>query len=96
MPRTCSLCAHPERSNIEKGLASATGSIRTIAYQFGVTRDAAMRHKARHMSAALATAVRKRELEAGDLLSRIEASYAKAEALYNVAEGILQQSPERS
>jgi hypothetical protein len=88
MPR-CTICSHPQRSDIDRAMATDAAPIRTIAHQYGVTRDAAMRHKKAHLTAALATAARKRETEADSLLDRIDRSHSRAERLYETAETVL-------
>src|SRR5216683_2832438 len=62
--RRCTICQHPQRSNID--LAIATGiSRRLIAVRFKVSADAAWRHGRAHLTpeirAALATKVLARE-----------------------------------
>ena len=55
MPRPCSICQHPRREGIDKGLV-AGGSYRSIAQRFGASPDAVMRHKRDHLPLVLAAA----------------------------------------
>jgi hypothetical protein len=49
MTRTCTVCAHPERREIDKALVSASDPYRDIAGRYGLTRSSLMRHKADHL-----------------------------------------------
>jgi IS30 family transposase len=48
MARTCSLCTHGQRRQIES-LILENVSNRAIARQFGVSKDSVSRHKAQHL-----------------------------------------------
>jgi hypothetical protein len=50
MPGNCTVCKHTEVNSIEEALA-AKRPLREIAHQFGLSKDAARRHK-RHMPGA--------------------------------------------
>ena len=54
MPRTCTVCAHPERPAIDAALVAGE-PYRGIAQRFAASPDAVLRHKA-HVPAALARA----------------------------------------
>lgn len=43
MPRSCSVCSHPQRAMLEQALAGAA-SLRDVAQRFGVSKTAAGRH----------------------------------------------------
>ncbi len=81
---TCTICSHDERPAIDDALVSGQ-SLRAIARQFGVSKDAAGRHKA-HVSHALATLVAERE-QAGarSALERFEDLYDDAQAVLRAA-----------
>jgi hypothetical protein len=49
MPRTCTVCAHPERQAIDRALVGVTSPYRDIARQYGLSKDALLRHKADHL-----------------------------------------------
>jgi transposase-like protein len=51
MPRTCTICSHPDRDAVEHAIVSG-GSIRRIAAQFGLTPTSVRRHMANHLPAA--------------------------------------------
>ena len=53
MPRTCTICAHPEREAIEKALIAGDLSYRHIASQFSVSTGALQRHKKKHLPGGL-------------------------------------------
>ncbi len=55
MPRSCTVCAHPERRAIYKALV-AGGSLRDIAGQFGLSKSAVERHQAEHLPRVLTEA----------------------------------------
>ena len=60
MPRTCTVCRHASRPDIEKAIVCGD-SFRDIARQFDVSKDAVRRHKADHLPKTLGKA-----LEAGE------------------------------
>jgi hypothetical protein len=47
MPRSCSVCHHPERAAIDEALRNAE-SYRSIAQRFGMTKDSLLRHRRAH------------------------------------------------
>ena len=44
MPQACTICVHPDRDAIESAIIAGT-SLRAIARQFGVSKDAVARHR---------------------------------------------------
>ncbi len=52
MPRTCTICTHPERAQIEAAIAAGT-SYRVISRQFSVGHDSVQRHAADHIQEAI-------------------------------------------
>jgi len=54
MSRTCTVCLHPKRDDIETDLRAGT-SYRDIVRQHNVSKDALSRHRANHMSRHTAT-----------------------------------------
>jgi hypothetical protein len=50
MPRTCSICSHPERVTIDDGLVTGR-SLRAISAAYGVSKSAVDRHKESHLPA---------------------------------------------
>jgi hypothetical protein len=86
MPRTCSVCQHPERAAIDAAALAGAG-YRTIADQFHVSKTALLRHKADHLLAELVKAKQAEEVSrATDLLALAMERDAKALALLAKAE----------
>ncbi len=78
MPRVCTVCAHPQRQEIDECLVSGQSN-RGIARQFGVDDMAVSRHRNAHLPAQVAQAHKAREIARADtLLGRIETLYRKA------------------
>ena len=78
MPRTCSVCAHPERATIDKALV-AGGTLRDIAGRYGLSKSAVERHAAEHLPAALVAAVGAEETrQALDVLQQLKTINAAA------------------
>ena len=48
MPKTCSICQHPERQDIEASLRAGT-SYRDTARRYNLSKDSLSRHRAKHM-----------------------------------------------
>lgn len=74
MPRTCTICSHPKRLEIDKVLVAAEESLRTIADRWTVSKTALIRHKAEHLTqrlvASKAAAERVEDLEVMEELRR--------------------------
>jgi transposase len=49
MPRTCSICRSPRRHEIEADLQAGL-SYRDVARRYNISKDAASRHRASHVS----------------------------------------------
>ena len=72
MPRTCTICTHPEREAIDRALSPRVDSYRHIASQFDVSTAAVRRHEAEHLPESLAMAQEAREVAHGDdLLAQV-------------------------
>jgi hypothetical protein len=69
MPRTCTICAHAQRIEIDTALISAGqfGSIRDIATRYGTSKSALDRHKP-HVTDALVKAKAASETAQADTL----------------------------
>jgi hypothetical protein len=71
MPRTCTVCRHPDRAAIDRALISRE-PVRSIAARFGLTRMAVWNHSDDHLPAALVKAEAAREEAASlDLMARL-------------------------
>lgn len=72
MARTCSICAHPQRRQIE-ALILENVSNRAISRQFGLSKDSVSRHKAQHLpKVAVQAASEEREFDHFQKLRRLE------------------------
>ena len=49
MGRTCTVCTHAERHAIDQALVAVESPYRDIARQYGLSKDALLRHKADHL-----------------------------------------------
>jgi len=86
MPRTCSICSHPDRAAIDRALVAGE-AYRTIAQRYGTSATALHRHKADHIPVKLAqAAVATQTAEASDLLTEVRDLRAKAYSLLLKAE----------
>jgi hypothetical protein len=88
VPRTCCVCRHPNRLAIEQAMVARI-SLRTIAEQFGPSKDSVMRHRS-HAIDAITRNSRAQELaRTGTLLDDVLAGEDRTEQLYQLAEEIL-------
>lgn len=86
MPRTCSVCAHPDRAAIDGALVNGE-TFRHIASRYGVSTTALQRHKTDHIPAALSTAKAAGQVaNADDLLTQLGLLRSKALGLLMKAE----------
>ena len=69
MPRTCTVCTHPERAAIDKALVDGQ-PYRSIAQHFAASPDAVLRHKESHLR---------------DLLAQVKQRHAAHEATLGAA-----------
>lgn len=82
MPPTCSICKHPDLRKINRELLAPDGpSLRNIASRYGTTATSLLRHRREHLAPEVATALRRRERDAGTLVSRIERLISEAEEI---------------
>jgi hypothetical protein len=49
VPRRCTVCTHPERTDLDLALSDPSRAISQIAAKYGVSEDALSRHKANHL-----------------------------------------------
>lgn len=86
MPRTCTVCAHDARAEIDHALV-ASEPLRTIADRWSVSKTSLMRHKADHVPATLAKAQEAQEAaRADDLLAGVRDLQARTLAILEAAE----------
>jgi hypothetical protein len=85
MPRTCKVCVHADRPEIDKAIISG-GSLRDIAGQYTLSKSAVERHR-EHIPQALTRAQEAREVaRADDLLREVRALRSKAISILLQAE----------
>ncbi len=86
MPRTCTICRHDARADIDKALVVRT-PFRDIARQHGVSKDALLRHHDDHLPASLVRAQRAREAaQADELLAQVCDLRDRAERILDATE----------
>ena len=86
MPRTCSICTHFERGEVEAALLAGE-ALRDIAGRFAVSRSALSRHHAEHLPAHLTKAHDAAQAaDADDLLGQVRHLQSKALAILGKAE----------
>ena len=64
--RHCSICTHPERTQIESALLGGTMSFRSISARYGMSKTSVARHVAEHMGAMIENAKQQREIFTAD------------------------------
>jgi hypothetical protein len=78
MPRSCTICTHPERDVIEQALITGQ-PFRYIAARYGTSATALFRHKQDHLPVALVSAQEAEAVAHGDsLLEQVRALQTKA------------------
>jgi len=86
VPRTCTVCQHPQLAEINKALMDRE-SYRSIAQRFAASPDAMYRHKVEHMPAAVVKAHEAKEVaQADDLLAQLKGLRSKAVGILLAAE----------
>ncbi len=86
MPRSCTVCAHSQRQEIDRALLEGI-TYRTIADRFGLSETALKRHKADHVPARIAKATAAKQVaDADDLLGQLRDLRTKAITILEAAE----------
>jgi hypothetical protein len=86
MPRSCTLCEHPEKDDIDRTLVGSASN-RSVASLYDVSEAAVRRHKANHLPAKLVMAVKAAEVvEADNLLHQVGDLQRRALAILDKAE----------
>jgi hypothetical protein len=86
MPRSCTVCEHPEREAIDRALVGDSSNL-SLSSLFGVSESAVRRHKANHLPAKLVMAQAAEEVaQADDLLEQVRDLQAKALGILSKAE----------
>jgi hypothetical protein len=87
VPRACTVCAHPEKTAIDRAIVGGTPN-RLIASHYDVTERAVRNHKANHLPATLAKAREAKEVShADDLLDQVRRLHTRTLAILEDAEG---------
>jgi hypothetical protein len=87
VPRSCTICTHPEREAIDRSLVEGTPNLR-IASHHDITERAVRNHKANHLPASLAKAQEAEEVsKADDLLDQVRDLQERTLAILEAAEG---------
>ena len=86
MPRSCTVCEHPEREAIDRALVGETSNL-SVSSLFGVSESAVRRHKVNHLPAKLVMAQAAEEVaEADSLLDQVRGLQDRAYAILGKAE----------
>jgi predicted transcriptional regulator len=88
LPRTCTVCAHESRFEIDSILVDRSASYRDIAERFALSKTAVSRHvTGGHISALIALAAdAERSAQADTLLDRVEDLQARTLAILEASE----------
>lgn len=88
MGRTCKICTHPQRNEIDQDLAAGNVSYNAIQRKYNVLTDMSLiRHKRNHLPKTLVKAQKAMEVaNADDLLTRIQQLEADAKRIAQTAE----------
>jgi hypothetical protein len=87
VPRSCTVCEHPEREAIDRGLVGGASN-RSVASLYDVSEASVRRHKGNHLPAKLVMAEQAAEVtEASNLLSQVQDLQGRALAILDKAEG---------
>jgi hypothetical protein len=87
LTRTCTICAHPERTEIDKALVSAEESLRTIADRWTVSKTALIRHKAEHLPLRLKAAKAAAETADGlDVMDELRYCFERVNLLFEACD----------
>jgi hypothetical protein len=86
VPRECTVCAHPDRAEIDEALVGGASN-RSVASLYDVTEAAVRRHKANHLPAKLVMAQAAEEVaQADDLLAQMQDLQRRTLAILEAAE----------
>ncbi len=86
MPRSCTVCEHPKREEIDRALVGETSNL-SVSSLFGVSESAVRRHKANHLPARLVMAEKAAEVAQADaLLEEVRELQARTLAILEAAE----------
>ena len=88
MPRSCTVCTHPDRPAIDLALVNGVSG-NAVAAKYRVSEDAVVRHCGNHLPAALAQGQAAAEMaRADDLLGQLQRLQADARRIGGKAEDV--------
>jgi hypothetical protein len=86
LPRSCTICEHPEREAIDRALVSDSSNL-SVSSLYDVSEAAVRRHKANHLPAKLVMAQAAEEVaQADDLLDQMQDLQRRTLAILEAAE----------
>ena len=86
MPRSCTICTHPQRETIDEALVGGVAFPSLIA-EYRVSKDSLSRHKAKHLPAKLVMAQAAEEVAQADtLLDQVRDLQSRTLAILEAAE----------
>jgi hypothetical protein len=85
--RTCTICSHPERTEIDKALVAAEESLRTIADRWTVSKTTLIRHKAEHLPQRLVATKAAAETADGlEVLDELRRCFERVNLLFDACD----------
>jgi hypothetical protein len=86
MPRSCTICEHPDREALDRALVAGEANTQ-LSSVFAVSEQALRRHKANHLPAKLVMAQAAEEVaQADDLLDQLRGLQSRTLAILEAAE----------
>jgi hypothetical protein len=86
MPRSCTVCNHPDREEIDRALVAGEANTQ-LSSVFAVSEQALRRHKGSHLPARLVMAEKAQEVaQADDLLDQLKDLQTRTLAILEAAE----------
>lgn len=87
MARTCTICSHPKREEIDRALIEGKSLSGIVSQYSGITKTSLFRHKEAHLPQSLAWGKEAQEIAQGDnLLSQVRSLQNKALSILKQAE----------
>ena len=87
MPRTCTICSHLKRLEIDKVLVAAEESLRTIADRWTVSKTALIRHKTEHLPQRLKAAKAAAETADGlEVMDELRRCFERVNLLFDACD----------
>ncbi len=96
MPRTCTICTHPQRASIDHALVAGE-PYRAIARRFAASPDAVLRHKMAHLPADLLKAREaEEETRALDTMTELRRCLERTNLLFDACDDWLRDAEDPS